>query len=384
MRILIAPDSFKGSLTSLEASRIIARGLESAGIEDVQLAPIADGGEGTVDSLCVASRGTIYNTTVKGPTGEAVNARWGVSGDGQTAFIELAEASGIMLMEPSARKPLTASTFGTGELIRAAIHFGVKRIIVGVGASAATDGGAGIVQALGAKLMDKNGRLLPPGGLALKDLDYIDAGPIKNLLNGIEIIAAWSVNNPLCGENGTSFVYSPGKGASPEEVKLLDSALSHYADILERDLGIDVRSIAGGGCGGGAGAGLYAFLGAKLVSGFQLIVSETGFERHITHADWVITGEGCTETSTLFGKVPMGIAQMANMHGVPVICLSGSLKADWHKLYKYGITACFSISDGAISLEDAMGRAETLLFSAAEAVGRILHSHGSTSPFTNP
>ncbi len=378
MRILIAPDSFKGSLSSLEASRIIARGLESAGIEDVYLAPIADGGEGTVDSLCIASRGTIYNATVQDPLGDATNARWGVSGDGQTAIVELAAASGVMLTTPETRKPLIASTYGTGELIRTAIQYGCKRIIVGIGASAATDGGAGIAQALGARLTDKNGRALPPGGMALANLHHIDIGPVRKLLSGIEIIAAWSVNNPLCGENGTSIVYSPGKGATPQEVVLLDNALSHYAGVIEKDLGIDVRGILGGGCGGGTGAGMYALLGAKLVSGFQLIVSETGFEQHVSQADWIITGEGCTESSTLFGKVPMGIAQMAKKHEVPVICLSGSLKKGWHALYQQGITACFSISDGAIPLEDAMSRAEPLLFNAAEAIGRTLLFCGNT------
>ncbi len=372
MHILIAPDSFKGSLSSLDAARIIARGLESAGVDDIQLAPIADGGEGTVDSLCIATRGTIYNATVHGPGGDPVHAKWGVMGDGQTAVIELAAASGIMLTTPETRRPLTASTYGTGELIRTAIRHGCKRIIAGIGASACTDGGAGMAQALGAVLTDADGRILPPGGLALKELAHIDITPVKALLSDIELTAAWSVNNPLCGENSTAIVYSPGKGATPDEVVLLDRALSHYADIIERDLGIDVRSIAGGGCGGGTGAGMFAFMGAKLLSGFQLVVKETGFEEHIAHADYIITGEGCTEKSTLFGKVPMGIAQIAKAHGVPVICLSGSLKKGWRELYRHGITACLSISDGAIPLEDAMERAEPLLFNAAEAVGRLL------------
>ncbi len=372
MRILIAPDSFKGSLSSLDAARIIARGLESAGVDDIQLAPIADGGEGTVDSLCIATRGTIYNATVQGPSGEPVNAKWGVLGDGQTAVIELAAASGIMLTTPETRKPLTASTYGTGELILAAIKHGCKRIIAGIGASACTDGGAGMAQALGAILTDAAGRTLPQGGLALHDLAHIDITPVKALLSGIELTAAWSVNNPLCGENSTAIVYSPGKGATPDEVVLLDRALSHYADIIESDLGIDVRSVPGGGCGGGTGAGMYAFMGARLVSGFQLIVEETGFAEHIPQADYIITGEGCTEKSTLFGKVPMGIAQMAKAHSVPVIILSGSLKKGWRELYRNGVTTCLSISDGAIPLEDAMKRAEPLLYNAAEAVGRLL------------
>jgi glycerate kinase len=293
-------------------------------------------------------------------------------GDGQTAVIELAAASGIMLTTPENRKPLTASTYGTGELILAAIKHGCKRIIAGIGASACTDGGAGMAQALGAVLTDAGGRRLPLGGLALNDLAHIDITPVKALLSGIEITAAWSVNNPLCGGIGTATVYSPGKGATPDEVILLDRALNHYADIIKQDLGTDVRSIPGGGCGGGTGAGMYAFMGARLVSGFRLIVEETGFEEHIPQSDYIITGEGCTEQSTLFGKVPMGIAQMAKAHGVPVIILSGSLKKGWRELYKSGVTACFSISDGAIPLEDAMQRAEPLLYNAAEAVGRLL------------
>ncbi len=374
MHILVAPDSFKGSLSSLEASRIIARGLEAGGIDDVHLIPIADGGEGTVESLCIATRGTVYLTTVRGPLGEDVVAKWGILGDGQTAVIELASASGLMLTPAGQRKPLLASTFGTGELIRTALSNNCKRIIIGLGGSATTDGGAGIAQALGAILVDGQGKPLSFGGGPLIDLAHIDITPLKSLLSNVELLVACDVNNPLCGENGSAWVYGPQKGATAEEIQLLDRALSHYADIIEQEIGIDVRSMPGSGAAGGAGAGLVALLSAKLVSGFQLIVSETGLEQHISRADLIITGEGCTDKSTTFGKVPMGIAAIAKKYGIPVICLSGCLQNGWKELYAHGITACISISDGAITLDDAIGRAEPLLHNAAEAIGRILRA----------
>lgn len=372
MHILVAPDSYKGSLSSLEAAQAVARGLAAAGIADTRLIPIADGGEGTVEALCAATNGHIFTARVSGPLGDPVDAQWGVLGDTSTAVVELAAASGLPLIPEERRNAALASTYGTGELIRLAVERGCKRVILGIGGSATTDGGAGLAQALGVRLTDEQGRDIGRGGAALGALAHVDCAEAKKLLAGVELIVACDVTNPLCGPAGAAAVYGPQKGATPEDVALLDAALAHYADVIEPALGIQVREVPGSGAAGGTGAGVLALLGGRLTPGFELIVRETNLEAHIAKADCVVTGEGCTDSQTLFGKVPMGIAQIAAKYGVPVVCLSGALRGGWHGLYAHGVTACFSISDGAITLTDSLARAHELLENAAEGVGRIL------------
>lgn len=372
MHIVIAPDSFKSSVSALEAARAIAGGLEEAGWRDNQLIPIADGGEGTVEALCVATRGVIYTARVQNPLGEMTDAKWGMLPDQKTAVIEIAAASGYELLAPDRFAPMEASTYGTGEQIRTALAQGCRRFIIGLGGSATTDGGAGIAQALGFRLLDKAGEEIARGGKGLLALDRIDASQVLPELAQAQFDVACDVKNPLCGEHGAAAVYGPQKGADAGQVAELDRGLANLARVVRRDLHRDILDVLGAGAAGGAGGGLIGFLNATLMPGFPLIARESGLEEHIAHADAVFTGEGRTDSSTLYGKVPMGVAEIAARHGVPVICLSGSLQDGWKALYEHGVTACFSIADGAIPLEDAIARGKELIQETACAVGRVL------------
>jgi len=384
MRILVAPDSFKGSLTAAAAAEAMGRGIRTAlpGAE-VHLLPMADGGEGTVDALVTATGGRRIESTVTGPLGEPVLAPWGLLGDGSTAVIEMAAASGLLLVPPERRDPRITTTYGTGELIRLALDRGVRRIVIGIGGSATNDGGAGMLQALGGSLLQADGRPVERGGAGLLGLDRIDMSGLDRRLAGVELLVACDVTNPLTGPQGASAIYGPQKGATPAMVALLDQALSRLADTMARDLGRDVRDRPGAGAAGGLGAGLIGFLGAALRPGIDLVAEATGLDQRLAGADLVLTGEGRTDGQTLSGKVPLGIARRAASHRVPVIVLSGAITADAAALHDQGITALFAIANGPLSLEQAMAGAAELLEQAAAEVVRLFAAGRRQGPRTD-
>ncbi len=359
MRVLVAPQEFKGSLTAQEAAAAIAQGLlEALPDADVEQLPLADGGPGTVDVLMRATNGEFHESAVRNPLGRPVVARWGVLGDQQTAVIEMAAVSGLVLLDATERDPTRTSTGGTGELVLAALDAGFNRIIVGMGGSATNDGGAGLAQALGARLLDADGHELLPGGAALADLHRIDTSTLDARLAETEVIAATDVTNPLCGPDGASLVYGPQKGASEAMARDLDAALAHYADVVERDLGLAVAGIPGSGAAGGLGAGLIAFCGATIQPGFDVIANAVGLEAKIAAADIVVTGEGRLDRQTGFGKTTAGVARLTSEAAKPVIALVGSVVGEEAR---EPFDAVFSISPNVAGENDAMAKAAELL-----------------------
>lgn len=362
MKILVAPDSFKGSMTSVEASESIARGIISA-YPDIRVKklPLSDGGEGLVDCLVKATGGNMLSKTVTGPLGNPVVAPWGILGDNKTAVIEMASASGLLLLPEEKRDPRFTTTYGTGELIKAALDKKCINIILGLGGSATNDGGSGMVQALGAELLNRDGEPIPFGGSALAELDKIDTGNLDPRIEAVTFQVACDVDNPLTGEKGASVVFGPQKGATPEMVTELDRALSHYAEIIKRDLNRDVEHMPGAGAAGGVGAGVVAFLNGKLTSGIDLVLEAVGLEKELTDCDLIISGEGKFDAQSAYGKVPVGVARLAKKFQVPVIILAGSVYKITEQLHEKGITACFSIINEPMPLEVAMTRGSELL-----------------------
>ncbi|WP_174733431.1 glycerate kinase [Mesobacillus harenae] len=358
MKIVIAPDSFKESLTALEAAESIEIGFKSV-FPDAEIlkVPMADGGEGTVQSLVDATNGKILKQIVTGPLGEPVEGFFGILGDGKTAVIEMAAASGLELVPAEKRNPLTTTTRGTGELISAAIDYGAVHIIIGIGGSATNDGGSGMAKALGVKLLNFAGGEIGDGGGALADLARIDASGLDPRLEAVKIEVACDVDNPLTGPTGASAIFGPQKGASPEQVELLDSYLERYASIIERDLGRKVKDLPGAGAAGGLGAGLLAFLPAELKKGVDIIIAATGLAEKVKDADVVITGEGKIDGQTIFGKTPIGVAKTAKLYGIPVIAIAGHVANDSAAVHDFGIDVLFSIVPGAIPLRDALENA---------------------------
>jgi len=373
MRIVIAPQSFKGSLSAQEVAQAIAKGIRRV-VADAEtiMVPMADGGEGTVEALTYGTHGQIVDTEVTGPLGEKVTAKWGILGDGVSAVVEMAAASGITLVSPEKLNPLVATTYGTGELIRAALDAGRRRFIIGIGDSATNDGGAGMVQALGAKLLDEKGKELPWGGAALARLSRIDISGLDRRLAECQVITASDVTNPLCGEKGASRVYGPQKGATKNMCQQLDEALTNYAEVIKRDLGIDVMDMPGGGAAGGLGAGLVAFLGAKPMSGIEIVSEVVGLSNYLKEAGLVFTGEGRIDMQTLFGKTVAGVAAKATTFGIPVVAIVGELSGDYKEIYQHGIDAALSIAPGPISLRESMTNAEKLIADAAERALRLI------------
>ncbi len=375
MRLVIAPDSFKGSASAKEVAQAIADGLKTALPEaEFDLVPMADGGEGTVEALVAATNGKIITKRVTGPLGEPVDAFFGILGDGETAVIEMAAAAGLHLVPPEKRNPLITTTYGVGELIKAALDAGCKRIIVGIGGSATNDGGAGMAQALGAKLLDRKGNEIGFGGGELGKLTRIDISELDSRLKETEILVACDVTNPLTGPNGASAVYGPQKGATPEMVKLLDENLSHYADIIRRDLSVDVENVPGAGAAGGLGAGLMAFCQAKLKRGVELVIQAVGLDERVRSSDLVITGEGKLDFQTGFGKVPHGVAQVAKRYDKPVIAIVGQLGEGSEKCRDWGIDACFAIVNRPMSEQEAMAETLLLLKRTSEELGWLLRA----------
>lgn len=370
--VLIAPDSFKGSISSIDAAREIERGLRRV-LPDVTVysVPMADGGEGTAEALLHSVGGEVMPAVVTGPLGEPVKAHW-VKLANATAVIEMASVSGLTLIPPDRRDPSVTTTRGTGELILAALDSGCRRLLVGIGGSATNDGGAGMAQALGVSLRSADGEELGPGGLELARLEAIDVSGLDPRLAQCEVMVASDVTNPLTGPLGASAVYGPQKGASPEQVLLLDSALENYRKKLAEVFGRDIGAMPGAGAAGGLGAGLASFCGAQLKSGIDLVLELSGAEELMRKSDLVITGEGRTDASSAMGKVPSGIGTLAKRVGVPVVCLTGCADESAHALYDLGVSAIVPIADRPMSLEASMQNAARLLSAAAERLARLL------------
>lgn len=348
MKIVIAPDSFKGTLSSVEVCGIIQNAINDfdSSIETVCV-PIADGGEGTTDAFLHAAGGGKVYTTVKDPLLRDIHAFYGILNDGKTAVIEMAAASGLMYVENDLR-PLEASTYGTGQLILDAIQKGCTKIILGLGGSATTDGGAGAAAALGAKLLTKQGTPVPPGGGGLSQLYDIDLSEAIEKLAGTEIIIACDVDNCLCGKNGSAYVFAPQKGADENQVKILDDNLSHYAGLLEKKLGRDIAGIKGTGAAGGLAASLLAVADIKIMPGIDVVLETVGFNEIIKDADIIITGEGRIDGQSVHGKVPVGIARAAEPHCIPVIAIGGSLGENYQQVFDEGISCVFcSVKEAA-------------------------------------
>ena len=368
MKVAIAPQAFKGTLTGMEAARAMEEALHRVYPDaETVLVPVADGGDGTVGALVEASSGEFMTTRVTGPMGIPIDAQWGVMGDGRTAVIEMALASGLVLVPPERKDPRVSTTFGTGELIREALKRGYRRIIVGVGGSATNDGGAGMAQAVGARLFDVNDQELPFGGDTLRYVRRIDVSGMMPEVQEAEVIIASDVTNPLCGPQGASAIYGPQKGATPRMVEELDAAMAHYAGIVKRDLSKDLAEQPGAGAAGGLGYGLMVFLNADFQPGIDLVCDVLGLDEKLEGADLVIVGEGMIDGSTIFNKAPIGVARHAKeISGAKVLAVGGSLGKGYEVVLGKGIDHCAGMVRGSVTLEDAMNNAYEVLRDATE------------------
>jgi len=372
VKIVIASQGFKGNLSALRVSQAIEAGIRRV-VPDVTTAivPMADGGEGTMQALVDAIGGEIIPVEVTGPLGEHVTAHWGFLSDEITAVIEMAAASGLNLVPSEKRNPLLTTTYGTGELIRDALERGCRKFIIGIGGSATNDGGIGMAQALGANLLDAKGTPIALGGAALAALEQIDIATLDPRLADSDIIVACDVTNPLCGPQGASAVYGPQKGATEEMVVQLETALTHYAEVIERDLNIDIRDVPGAGAAGGLGAGLVVFLKAKLIPGVDIVIQATGLVEQLKDATLVFTGEGRIDNQTACGKTPAGVAQKAKLFGLPVIAIAGEIGDGYQAVYEQGIDTVFSIAPGPMGLNQSMSKAEQLVTDVTERAFRL-------------
>ena len=372
--IVLAPDSFKESMTAKEVCEAMERGIRKANsqIRCIHV-PMADGGEGTMQSLVDATGGRVYSKEVVGPLGNNVVAEYGILGNGEIGVIEMASASGIHLVDSEKRNPLITTTFGTGQLIKACLDKGVKKLLIGIGGSATNDGGAGFIQALGGRLLDENGDDLSYGGGALAKLHTIDLSNLDERLKYVSVEVACDVNNPLCVKEGASYVFGPQKGATREMIEILDQNLSHYAEVIKEQLGKDVISKAGAGAAGGLGAGLMAFLDVKLKSGIEMVIEYANLEEKVRDADMVWTGEGSIDFQTQYGKTPLGVAMIAKKYNKPVIALAGRVGNDIDVLYDKGIDAIFGIMRGVTSIEEALVKGPENVEKTSENIIRLLN-----------
>ncbi|MEI7430611.1 MAG: glycerate kinase [Betaproteobacteria bacterium] len=373
MKIVIAPDSFKESLSAMEIATEIEAGFREIFPQAEYLKiPAADGGEGTAQTLIDATSGKRIELVVTGPLGEPVKAFYGLLGGDGAAVIEMAAASGLTLISPERRNPLKTSSYGTGELIRSALDAGARRFILGIGGSATNDGGAGMLQALGVHLLDASGAELGPGGAELARLDRIDVSQLDPRLKSCQVDVACDVTNPLIGPKGASAIFGPQKGATPEMIVQLDANLRHYAEVISRDLGCEVADAPGAGAAGGMGAAMLAFLGGRLRPGSEIVTEAIGLDAALENADLVITGEGRIDGQSVGGKTPVGVARVARARGVPVIGLGGCLAPDSHLVHQYGINAVFSSLRKPCSLEEALSEAAFNVRSAARNIAAVL------------
>lgn len=369
--ILIAPDSFKESLSATDVARYLKTGLQKALPDaDISLAPISDGGDGFVEAMVNGTNGYTRRAIVSDALMRPVDAAIGFSPDGETAFIGMAEACGLERLSPEERNPILTSTFGVGQMMKYAAEQNCKKIIIGIGGSATNDGGAGLAQALGVKLLNKDGNELLPGGGNLGQLYRIDTS--KTIKNLPEIIVACDVTNPLTGATGASAIYGPQKGATAEMVKQLDSHLKHFAAVIRQQMGIEIEYIPGSGAAGGLGGGLMAFTNARLANGFQTVADAINLEKKIVQANIVITGEGCIDAQTLNGKAPYGVALLARQYGKPVIGVAGTLRKGYNNLTNNGFQLLLSIINRPMTLQEAIAQTAELLEETGFQIGNIL------------
>lgn len=372
MKIIIAPDSFKGSLTAKEAASAMARGVRAiAPNAEIDIIPLADGGEGTLEALVASTHGQFKQVAASDPLGRSINGLYGVLGDGKTIVIEMAVVSGLLLLKENERNPLFTTTYGTGQLIRQALDSGCRELILGIGGSSTNDCGAGMAQALGVRFFrnDKTEILDKICGKLLGDVAAIDNSRIHPTVRSAHITVACDVRNPLLGENGCTYVYAPQKGAKPEIVKQLEKNMTSFINIAEKTINRSVRDIPGAGAAGGLGAGLMLFLGAKLQPGIDIVMDACGFSERIKDADFILTGEGKIDGQTAFGKTIAGIASRAKLRKISVIAFAGKVE-NTDNLHRSGVTSCYSISPDTMTLEQSMTNAATLLQSAVERVIR--------------
>ena len=382
MKIVIAPQAFKGTLSAGRAAEAMAEAaLAVYPLADVVRCPVADGGDGTLDALVEATGGAYHTVRTTGPLGEPCTARWGSLGDGRTAVVETAQACGLALLPPDVRDPMGSTTYGVGAIIRAVLDAGHRRVILGIGGSATNDGGAGLAASLGVRLLRSDGGAIAPGGAGLLELDRIDASGLDARLREAELVVASDVTNVLCGPAGAAATFGPQKGATPEDVALLDRALRRMADTARRDLGVDVSGIAGGGAAGGMGAGLVAFLGARIAWGGDIVAEAVGLDARLDGAALAVTGEGRLDWQTAYHKAPAVVANRASARGIPALGVGGSLGPGWRKLYAEGFTALAGMASGAVSVEDAMASPREHL---VRATARGLRAVRGRSPFDFP
>jgi len=375
LKILIAPDSFKESLTSIEVADYLKEGFKKADKNfEITKLPLADGGEGTVKSLVAATDGKIMKKEVTDPLGNKVEAIYGILGDGKTGVIEMATASGLPLVPKDKRNPLKTTTYGTGELIKAALDQGCTKLIIGIGGSATNDCGVGMAQALGGKFLDEDGKQIGYGGQYLKDIEKIDLSQLDSRIAETEIEVACDVDNPLYGKNGAAYIYGPQKGASKDQVKELDQGLKHIAEIIKDDLGKEVNEIPGAGAAGGLGAGLSAFLDAKLRPGIKIVMEASKLREKMKKVDLVVTGEGKIDGQTASGKTPVGVSRIAKKEELPVIAVAGTIGEDAEKVYDEGIDFLYSVIDKPMTLKEAIDNADELLIKTGYNLGKLVDS----------
>ena len=371
--IVLAPDSFKESMTAKEVCVAMERGIKkvNSNIRCIHV-PMADGGEGTMQSLVDATGGEVYSLEVVGPLGNKVKAEYGILGNGEIGVLEMASASGIHLVSLEERNPLITTTYGTGELIKACLDRGVKKLLIGIGGSATNDGGVGVIQALGGRLLDKDGNELGFGGGELEKLDRIDLTNFDRRLKDVVIEVACDVSNPLCGENGASYIFGPQKGASVEMIKILDNNLKHYAKVIKEQFGKDVLEIAGAGAAGGLGAGLMVFLNGNLKKGIEIVIEYSGLEKKVKNCDMVWTGEGSIDFQTQYGKTPLGVATVAKKYNKPVVALAGRVGYDIDILYEKGIDSIFGIMRGVTTIDEALKNGKENIERTSENIVRLM------------
>lgn len=374
MKIVVAPDSFKGSISAQDICANVKKGIHLVLPEaEVIELPLADGGEGTMENMVYSSNGKKINVSVTGPLSVNVNAAYGVLGDGATVVIEMAQASGLPLIEESERNPLIATSFGTGELIRHALDKGYRKFIVGLGGSATNDAGTGMLKALGVKFYDESGQELEEGGLALGQLYRYDDSNLDPRIKESTFVIASDVRNKLCGPNGASAIFGPQKGATPEMVIQLDSALNQFAEVVLEQKGQDIRELEGGGAAGGMGVALISFLNAEVQSGIDVVMEKIRFQEIISDVDLIITGEGKLDLQTLEGKVISGVTKIANEKRIPVIALCGGLNLQTEKFKELGVLTAFSVVPGPCSLREAMNHTEEWILERTVSIMKLVH-----------
>ncbi|OBR95515.1 glycerate 2-kinase [Clostridium ragsdalei P11] len=372
--ILLAPDSFKESMTAKEACEAMEKGIKKVNknIKCIQV-PMADGGEGTMQSLVDATGGDIYRLKVIGPLGDEVEAEYGILGDGETGIIEMASASGIGLVPKEKRNPLITTTYGTGQLIRDCLNHNIRKLLVGIGGSSTNDGGVGAIQALGGKFMNRDGKEIGFGGGELGKIEKIDLTNFDVRLKDVKLEVACDVTNPLCGKEGASNVFGPQKGATSEMIKVLDDNLRHYAKIIKEQINVDVLNIPGAGAAGGLGAGLMVFLKGELKNGIDIVIEYSKLEEKIKQADIVFTGEGSIDFQTQYGKTPIGVAMIAKKYNKPVVALAGSVENGIDVLYEKGIDSIFSIVRGVTTLDCALKKGSENIEKTVENIVRLMN-----------